>query len=363
MTRHTPLYERHRALGGRMVDFAGWEMPQQYTSVREEHLAVREAAGLFDVSHMGRIRVTGDAATDSLNRMVTNDLGRVGEGSAQYNLICDEAGGILDDLILYRGGGGWTVVYNAGNREKDERWFARQLSGCELQPLSDAVGLLALQGPKAVDVLRPLAAGDVAALPYFGFTTTSVAGVEPVAVARTGYTGEDGFELFVDSDRIGQVWDALLEAGARPCGLAARDVCRLEAGLRLYGNDMDEQTNPYQAGLGWTVKLEKGDFIGREALARVRADGPDRVIVGLRCSDRTIPRHDAEVRLDGRRVGRVTSGTYSFFLNQGIAMASVEAGATPVGTTVEVEGRGGPGQAEVVKLPFYRGTAGRTGQG
>ena len=359
MTRRTPLYDRHRELGGRMVDFAGWEMPQQYTSVRDEHLAVREAAGVFDVSHMGRMRVTGEGATEALNRLVTNDLGRIGEGAAQYNLLCREDGGILDDLILYRGGGGWTIVYNAGNRAKDEGWFESHLQGCELQPLSDAVGLLALQGPKAVDVLRGLAIGDVASLPYFGFTTTAVAGVEPVAVARTGYTGEDGFELFVDSDRIGQVWDALLEAGTKPCGLAARDVCRLEAGLRLYGNDMDESTNPYQAGLGWTVKLEKGDFIGREALERIKAAGPDRVIVGLSCGDRTIPRHDAEVWAGGRAIGRVTSGTYSFFLNRGIAMASVEAGAAPVGTPVEIEARGGRGEAEVVKLPFYRGTAGQ----
>lgn len=359
MTRQTPLYDRHRQLGGRMVDFAGWEMPQQYTSVRDEHLAVRESAGLFDVSHMGRLRVTGARAFDALNGLVTNDLGRLGEGAAQYNLMCREDGGILDDLILYRGGGGWTIVYNAGNREKDERWFDSHLGGCELTPLSDAVGLIALQGPKAVDVLRSLGVGDVGSLPYFGFTTTKVAGVEPVAVARTGYTGEDGFELFVDSDRIGQVWDALLEAGARPCGLAARDVCRLEAGLRLYGNDMDESTNPYQAGLGWTVKLDKGDFVGRDALERVKADGPDRVLVGLSCTDRTIPRHEAEVWVEGRPVGHVTSGTYSFFLSRGIAMASVEAGAAPVGTAVEIEARGGRGQAEAVKLPFYRGTAGQ----
>ena len=362
MTRRTPLHGRHVALGGRMVDFAGWEMPQQYSSVREEQAAVRGAAGLFDVSHMGRLRVTGSGATEALNRLVTNDLARVGPSSAQYNLMCNEAGGVLDDLILYRGDdAGWTIVFNAGNREKDMAWFQDHLRGLDLLPLSDSVGLLALQGPRAVEVLEPLTGVGVRELPYFGFTSGTVAGISPVAIARTGYTGEDGFELFVDSDRIGEVWDALLEAGALPCGLAARDVCRLEAGLRLYGNDMDESTNPYEAGLGWVVKLDKGEFTGREALQAVKEAGPRRQLVGIRCSDRTIPRHDAAVEVDGRPAGRVTSGTYSFFLNQGIGMASMEAGSAPVGTAVTIETRGGPGPAEVVKLPFHQGTAGRRG--
>jgi len=219
-------------------------------------------------------------------------------------------------------------------------------------------GLLALQGPKAVDVLAPLTDVDVAALPYFGFAGGRVAGVEPVAIARTGYTGEDGFELFVDSDQLETVWNALVTGGALPCGLAARDVCRLEAGLRLYGTDMDESTNPYEAGLGWTVKLDKGDFIGREALVRVKEDGPARVIVGLRGTERTIPRHGAAVRVDDREVGHVTSGTYSFFLNYGIGMAMVARGSAPADTRVELEARGASAPAQVVKLPFHRGTAG-----
>jgi aminomethyltransferase len=359
MTRRTPLYDRHVALGGRMVDFAGWEMPQQYSSVRAEHLAVRTAAGLFDVSHMGRMRVTGERAPESLNHLVTNDLASVHGGHAQYNLICNEAGGVLDDLILYRGeDGGWTIVYNAGNREKDVAWFHQHLTAVDLLDLSEMTGLLALQGPTAADLLAQLTDVDVTSLPYFGFAGGEVAGVSPVAIARTGYTGEDGFELFVDSDRVGDVWDALVERGAQPCGLAARDVCRLEAGLRLYGNDMDESTNPYEAGLGWTVKLDKGDFIGREALVRVRENGPERVIVGLRGRDRTIPRHGAMVRVDGREAGHVTSGTYSFFLNQGIGMAMVARGSAPLGTIVELEARGASAQAEVVKLPFHKGTAG-----
>jgi aminomethyltransferase len=366
MSRRTPLYGRHLAAGGRMVDFAGWEMPQQYSSVRAEQAAVRQAAGLFDVSHMGRATFGGEGVADYLQGLVTNDLGRIGPGHAQYNLMCREDGGVLDDLILYRSDSAWTVVFNAGNREKDLAWMRDHLpAGVTLTDRSDEVGLLALQGPKAEEVLQPLTEADLAQVPYFGYLEAPVAGATWGFIARTGYTGEDGFELFVRSEELGRVWDAVLEAGAPsgvlPAGLAARDVCRLEAGLRLYGNDMDEQTNPYEAGLGWVVKLDKGDFVGRQALARVKEEGPARVIVGLRCGDRTIPRHDAAVTVAGEAIGKVTSGTYSFFLNAGIGMASVRRDTASVGSEVEIESRGGEGKAEVVKLPFYKGTAGTRG--
>ncbi len=349
-----------------MVDFAGWEMPQQYSSVRSEQAAVRHAAGLFDVSHMGRAALGGDGVAAYLQELVTNDVARISPWHAQYNLICREDGGVLDDLILYRSDGGWTVVFNAGNREKDLAWMREHLpKGVTLTDRSDEIGLLALQGPKAEEVLQPLTDADLSKVPYFGYLESPVAGASWGFIARTGYTGEDGFELFVRSDEIGQVWDAILEAGAPagvlPAGLAARDVCRLEAGLRLYGNDMDEQTNPYEAGLGWVVKLDKGSFIGRQALARVKEEGPARVIVGIRSGDRTIPRHDAAVSLRGEAIGKVTSGTYSLFLNAGIGMASVLRDTVTVGTGVEIESRGGEGKAEVVKLPFYKGTAGTRG--
>jgi len=346
-----------------MVDFAGWEMPQHYTSVREEHAAVRGAAGLFDVSHMGRVAVRGPGAGAFLQRLVTNDVGSLAPGHAQYNLLCNEAGGILDDLVVYRlPDGSWSTVVNASNREPDVAWMQAQAAvGVEVVDNSAESSLLALQGPRAESVLAALAPSiELSALPYFGVTQGQLAGVAGVGISRTGYTGEDGFELFVPATQVGGVWDAILVAGSDQgvlaAGLAARDVCRLEAGLRLYGNDMDVHSNPYQAGLGWTVKLDKGEFIGSQALARFRAAGPDRVLVGIRCGERTIPRHGARVTLAGEDIGEVTSGTHSFFLGAGIGMASVAAGRAPVGAQVEIEGRGGAGSGEVVKLPFYRGS-------
>ena len=357
-TRRTPLYSQHVAAGGRMVDFAGWEMPQQYTSVKEEQEAVRGAAGLFDVSHMGRYEVRGDSAADYLQSLVTNDLSRLAPNRAQYNLLCRQDGGIVDDLVVYRSESAWLVVVNAANREKDLAWLRdRAPRDVEVVDRSDELSLIALQGPAAERML-PVEGVDLGAVRYFGMATGRLAGAESL-VSRTGYTGEDGFELFVPSTHAGAVWDALVAAGARPCGLAARDVCRLEAGLRLYGSDMDEQTNPYEAGLGWTVKLAKGDFVGREALQGIKNEGPRRELVGLGGADRTIPRHGAVVSLDGREIGVVTSGTYSFWLRRGIGMATIAAGAAPAGSRLGVATRNGEGVAEVVSLPFYRGSARR----
>jgi len=339
-----------------MVEFAGWDMPLQYSSVRDEQDAVRTKAGLFDVSHMGRFEIRGGEAGEFLQRMVTNDLARLKPNHAQYNLLCQRDGGIVDDLVVYRRDDGWWVVVNAANREKDAAWLRQHApAGVELADRSDEFGLLALQGPGA-EALLPVEGVELTAVPYFGIAAGAVAGV-PMVLSRTGYTGEDGFELFAPADRAGDVWTALLEAGASPCGLAARDVCRLEAGLRLYGSDMDERTNPYEAGLGWTVKLDKGDFVGREALGRIKGEGPRRRLVGLACADRTIPRHGSRVSHDGRDIGEVTSGTYSFWLRKGIAMASLEAAAGQVGSQVAVEARSGSGAAEVVALPFHRGSA------
>jgi aminomethyltransferase len=340
-----------------MVDFAGWDMPQHYTSVREEQQAVRQRAGLFDVSHMGRITVAGERAGDFLQRMVTNDVSAVAQGRAQYGLICNEQGGILDDLIVYHGETAWTVVWNAGNREKDLAWMVDHVDrDVRIADHSDDVALLALQGPAAEALLAPLVAADLTGMPYFGYAQAAVAGVEWGFVARTGYTGEDGFELFVRASDAAAVWDALLGAGAQPCGLATRDVCRLEAGLRLYGTDMDESTNPYEAGLGWTVKLDKGDFVGRDALARIREAGPTRKLAGLRGRDRLIPRHGAQVRRQDGPVGAVTGGTHSFWLGAGIGMAMVTPLAAQPGQVLEVETRGGFGEATVERLPFYRGS-------
>ena len=360
----TALHGEHLALGGRLVDFGGWELPQQYSSIRDEHLAVRTAAGLFDLSHMGRLEVRGPGASDYLQGLLTNDLAQVAPGRAQYTLLCREDGGILDDLVIYRRDiDDFLVVVNASNREKDVAWMRSHLSdGVELIDRTQALSLLALQGPKAASVLPTSI--ELSSLPYFGFAEGLVGGVRSKGVqaliSRTGYTGEDGFELFVDSERAVEVWRAVLETGrdggVLPCGLGARDACRLEAGLRLYGNDMDENTNPYDAGLGWTVKLQKGPFLGSEALAEIKARGPLRRMFGLTTDERTIPRHDGRVLREGREVGRVTSGTYSFFLSRGVGMASVAIGEGEPGDRVEVDSRGRAGSAELVSLPIYRGS-------
>ena len=340
-----------------MVDFGGWEMPQQYTSIRDEHLAVRHVAGLFDVSHMGRFRVAGDSL-EFLQRLVTNDLSQLGLGQAQYNLLLNEEGGIVDDLVVYHGEEGFFVVVNASNREKDLRWFREHApSGLEVEDRTFELALIAFQGPRAQELLP---ADGLDGLAYFGFRRGGVAGVRAL-ISRTGYTGEDGFEIFVNSDRVAEVWDAILargkEAGALPAGLGARDATRLEAALRLWGNDMDETVNPYEAGLGWTVKLDKGDFIGRDALVKVKAEGPRRKLVGLKLEPGSIARHGAAVTSGGKNAGVITSGTQSFFLGYPFALAMVEAASLRVGDTVGVEVRGREAPAEVVKLPFYRGSA------
>jgi aminomethyltransferase len=357
----TPLYERHVALGGRMVDFGGWELPQQYTSIRDEHFAVRKVAGLFDISHMGRLYVDGARAEGYLQRLFTNDIAKLAPGHALYTLMCNEKGGAVDDLVVYRESRArFVVVVNAANREKDVAWMREHLeAGVSLVDRTAEVSLIAFQGPRAAELL-PEGSSQTDDIPYFGFRPGDLAGI-PVLMSRTGYTGEDGFEFFVDSEHVVRAWDAILEAGKSsgvlPAGLGARDATRLEAALRLYGNDMDETVNPYEAGLGWTVKLDKGDFLGRSALAAVRAEGPRRTLIGLTTEPGSIPRHGAAVIADGRRAGVVTSGTHSFFLGHPIALAMVEAPSFRIGDKVAVEVRGREAQAEVVKLPFYRGSA------
>ena len=359
-TERTALHAEHLALGGRMVDFGGWDLPQQYTSIRDEHLAVRKVAGLFDLSHMGRLDVRGRGASDFLQGILTNDVLQVEPGRAQYTLLCREDGGILDDLVIYRRAeDDFLVVVNASNREKDVAWMRAHLpAGVTVDDRTHDVSLIALQGPSAASLL-PAGGIDLDAVPYFGFGQGEIDGVS-MLISRTGYTGEDGFELFVPTENAVEVWRAVLAAGHKagvlPCGLGARDACRLEAGLRLYGNDMDESTNPFDAGLGWTVKLAKGRFVGSEALARAKEAGPRRQLVGLRATDRNIPRHDSAVLYDGRPIGRVTSGTWSFFLDQGVAMASLDAGTGKPGEMVEFDIRGRKGAAEIVGLPIYRGS-------
>jgi aminomethyltransferase len=357
----TALIEIHRALGARLIEFGGWLMPVQYTGILDEHRAVRERAGLFDLSHMGELFVEGDDAGDALAAALVSDPRTLALGRAQYSMICAPDGGVIDDLIVYRlGEERFLVVANASNAATVSDELAARLGRWRavLDDRSLATSLVAIQGPRAAEVLAPLTDVDLASLRYYAIAEGQVGGV-PGLVARTGYTGEDGFEVFVDWDRGPEVWEALAEAGKDAgviaCGLGARDTLRLEAGMPLYGNELDRETSPFAAGLGRVVKLEKaGDFVGREALARVAKDGPQKQLVGLVVTGRGIARHGHAVLSGEKRTGVVTSGTHSPSLGKPIAMAYVAPGDTEPGTILAVEIRDQPVAAEVVPLPFYK---------
>ena len=357
----TPLANRHEALGARMIDFAGWQMPVQYGSILDEHRSVRERVGLFDLSHMGELLVEGPGAGDALARALVSNPPMLSVGRAHYSMICAPDGGILDDLIVYRlAEDRYMVVANAANAQVVSDALAERIEGSRavLDDQSLATGLVAVQGPRSVDVLAPLTDVDLSALRYYGIADGAVAGI-PAHVARTGYTGEDGFEVFVETARTRALWDALLERvraeDGGPVGLGARDTLRLEAGMPLYRNELDETTTPYDAGLGRVVKLDKPiDFVGRTALERVAADGPKRRLVGLIVEGRGIARHGYQVHRDDRRTGVVTSGTQSPTLGVPIAMAYVAPGDAEPGTMVDIEIRDARIPARVVPLPFYR---------
>jgi aminomethyltransferase len=345
-----------------MVEFGGYEMPLQYSGIRDEHLAVRGRAGMFDISHMGEVLFGGAGAEASIQHLVANDASRLQAGQALYGVMCTPEGGVVDDVVVYRElhGAGFLVVVNAAVRHRDVGWMREHLAAeTEFADLSDGTALIAVQGPAALDIVAPLCAADVRALRHFTCTGTRIAGIDTdtSVVSRTGYTGEDGVEIYIDAACAVELWDALLEAGAPqglvPAGLGARDTLRLEAGLRLYGQDMDETVDPYSAGLGWTVKLAKGDFCGSDALRRIREQGPPRRTVGLRLEGRSIARHGHPVLDGGHRVGEVTSGSYSFTLGCGIATALVEPAAAER-ERLEVDIRGTSATAAVVPLPFYK---------
>jgi aminomethyltransferase len=357
----TPLLERHEALGARIVEFAGWLMPIQYAGILEEHKAVRSAAGLFDLSHMGELVIEGPDAGAALAAALVTDPPALAVGRAHYSMICAEDGGILDDLIVYRlAADRFMVVANASNARVVSDALAQRLAGfaAVLDDQSLATGLVAIQGPRSIEILQPLTGTDLASIKYYGIAEGVVAGV-PALIARTGYTGEDGFELFVDVARAGETWDTVLDAGRAhglaPVGLGARDTLRLEAGMPLYGNELDRGTTPYEAGLGRVVKLGKpGAFTGRAALEKVHADGVTRTLVGLVLRGRGIGRHGYPVLDVDGATGVVTSGTMSPTLGEPIAMAYVATAHANPGTMLDVEIRGARVAAEVVPLPFYR---------
>ncbi len=360
--KRTPLYETHRRLGARLVEFGGWEMPVQYSGILEEHRAVRQRAGLFDVSHMGEFRVEGPGALDFLQSLVPNDVSRLSIHQALYTQLCHPTGGTVDDLLIYRlSETEYMTVVNAGTMEKDWAWVTGHLAGREgvtLTNISDATALLALQGPLAERVLQPLTDTPLAEIAYYHFRPGIVGGVEGI-ISRTGYTGEDGFELYVAPQHAAGLWDTILTAGqpegVLPAGLGARETLRLEAGYCLYGHELTDDITPLEAGLGWSVKLNKGaDFIGRQALADEKQSGLRRKLVGITPTDRGIPRAGHPILRAGQVIGEVTSGTMSPTLDRPVAMGFVPPADAAPGTEIAVEIRGKAVPATVVALPFYK---------
>jgi aminomethyltransferase len=359
--KRTPLFEKHQALGARLVPFAGWEMPIQYKGISIEHQAVRERAGLFDVSHMGELELRGERALELVNSLITNDIARAADGQATYTCCCNDAGTVLDDLIVYRRAtNDVLVVCNASNRDKISAHFAAAARGvCEFEDISDKTALLALQGPQALAVLsRAGVSLDLASLKTFRFAPGTVAGISCV-IARTGYTGEDGVELFCAWGDAVALWDALLRAGSalgiEPIGLGARDTLRLDARLSLYGNEIDETTNPLEAGLGWVVKLDKPDFRGKAALVAVKERGLQRILVGFEMTGRGIARHGYPLcDSEGKEFGLCTSGGPSPTLGKSIGLGYVPVASSAIGSELLVDCRGKKIPARIVKTPFYK---------
>ena len=355
--KRTPLYPVHVKAGARMVPFGGWEMPVQYTGIIEEHRATRAGVGLFDVSHMGEFEVEGSGALAALQALTTNDVSALAVGQVQYSVLCYPHGGVVDDLTVYRlGPDRFLMTVNAGNIDKDWAWVTEHERGVRWRNVSEETALIAVQGPRAEALVGRLADVEVAALGYYRFAEGRVAGARTL-ISRTGYTGEDGFELYTASSSAVTLWDALVAEGARDgvtlVGLGARDTLRLEMKYALYGNDIDETTNPLEAGLGWIVKLAKGDFVGRPALERIRAAGPARKLVGLEMTERAVARHGYPVLKNGQSVGGVTSGSYGPSVDRYIAMAYVASPHTAIGTDLGVEIRGQVKPARVVRTPFH----------
>jgi aminomethyltransferase len=354
---HTPLYDRAIALNARMTAFSGWEMPVQFGGIVPEHTAIRDRVGMFDISHMGKFILQGEQAIEQLQKLVPSDLSRLQPGQAQYTVLLNPQAGIVDDIIVYQEGeGNVVVIVNAGTKDKDKDWLLARLdlNLVKFQDISAEQTLIAIQGPETVSHLQQLVDIDLTQITNFGHSRAFIF-KNPAFIARTGYTGEDGFEVMVAPEIGIQLWDALLASGVTPCGLGARDTLRLEAAMCLYGQEISDTTTPLEAGLGWLVHLDtKGDFIGRDVLVRQKADGVSRKLVGLNMQGRYIARHDYPVVINGQPAGIVTSGTMSPTLGQAIALAYVPTEFAKLGQVVEVEIRGKLHPATVVKKPFYR---------
>ena len=359
--KKTPLNEVHRNLGGKMVDFGGWDMPVQYTAgVIAEHLATREKAGLFDVSHMGEIWVEGEDAIAFVNHLTTNDVAKLVDGQAHYSALTNENGGVIDDLLVYRfNENKLLLVVNAGTQDKDWEWISSHKADykVDLRHVSVEFCQIAIQGPKAVEILQKLTDSDLSSVKYYHFQEGAVDGV-PAILSRTGYTGEDGFEVYADASKAVQLWNKILETGADegilPCGLAARNTLRLESAMSLYGHELSDEISPLEANLGWICKLNKGDFIGREPMAKLKEEGLKRKLVGFEVTDKGIARDEHEVFINDEKVGVVTSGSPAPFLKKNIGLAFVPAEFANIGQEITIDVRGRKLAAVVVPTPFYK---------
>jgi len=357
--KQTPLNAVHRQLGAKMVPFGGWDMPVQYRGILDEHKAVRGAAGIFDVSHMGEVEFRGPAALEAVQRLTSNDASRLQVGQVQYSALTTEAGTFVDDLTVYKfADDHYMVTVNASNIDKDVAWMQDHTRGnVEVRNLSDATALVAVQGPKALEILQKLTPLNLSGIKYYWFTQGKVQGQDAV-VSRTGYTGEDGFEVYLPPQHAAALWNALLEAGTPlgllPCGLGARDTLRLEAKMALYGNDIDDRHTVLEADLGWILKLEKGDFIGKAALAKQKTQGVARKLVGFEMTGRGIARSHYAIVKGGKPIGEVTSGGPAPWLNKNIGLGYVAAEHSAVGTEFEILVRDNPVPARVVPTPFYK---------
>ena len=360
--KKTPLYDRHLALGGKIIDFGGWAMPVQYSNVIEEHNTTRMKAGLFDICHMGELEVKGPEAFDLLQWILSRNLEEQAIGQLKLSVITNENGGIIDDLTVYKfAQDHFMIVTNAGTKDKDFSWIDKQkkqkdFSAVEITDISDRTGKLDIQGPLSQMILQKLAANDLSALRYYNAMNTEVMNI-PALVSRSGYTGEDGFEIYAESRKIGEIWDELLKIGAdfglKPAGLGARDTLRLEAGMMLYGNDMDETVTPLEVVYGWITNLEK-NFVGSAALRQLKEKGLPRKLVGFEMEDRGIARHGYKVFKEGREIGIVTSGTFTPTLQKAVGFAFVPTAFSEPGVEIFIQIRDHQAKARIVGLPFYR---------
>jgi aminomethyltransferase len=360
--KRTPLFSRHTQLGAKMVPFAGYEMPVSYSGIVDEHQAVRQACGVFDVSHMGEFIIEGEKAADLIQYVTTNDVTQLFPGRVQYSCMPNGEGGIVDDLLVYKmSEERYMLVVNASNMEKDLNWIRKHNDkyGCSITDISDKTALIAVQGPKATEILQKLTSEKLNDIPYYHFKTGHFAGKDNVIISATGYTGAGGFEIYCRNEDAEEIWDKIFEAGKdagiKPAGLGSRDTLRLEMGFCLYGNDINDSTSPLEAGLGWITKLNKGEFIGRDLMQQQKQEGLKKKLVGLELEDKNIPRQHYEITDEnGHTIGEITSGTQSPSLNKPIALGYVDMAYAKEGSKVKVKIRNKMADARVVKIPFYQ---------